>query len=101
MLTSSWRRPVVVLAMALAPALGSCSSGGSLASETARWLRTAGRFDDSPEHIACLEDAMHEELSPDELGQWLAEDPEGITVEEVQALPHAIDVADRCRHLTG
>ncbi len=40
---------------------------------------------------------MHDLLSDDELEEWLSRDPETITVEEIQALPHAIDMADRCR----
>ena len=80
--------------------LASCGgSNESSRSETARWLRTAGHFDETPEEIACLETAMHEALSQDELRAWLSRDPESITVEELQALPHAIEVADRCRHL--
>jgi hypothetical protein len=68
-------------------------------SEAAGWLRTAGHFDETPEEIECIEAAMYEALSRDELREWLSHDPERLTVEELQALPHAIDVADRCRHL--
>lgn len=69
-------------------------------SETAQWLRVAGHFDETPEEIACVEQAMLDLLTEDELDLWLSQDPETVTVEQVQALPRAIDVADRCRHLT-
>jgi hypothetical protein len=69
-------------------------------SETARWLRIAGNFDESPEQVACVEQAMHDLLTEEELDLWLSQDPETVTVEQVQALPRAIEVADRCRHLT-
>lgn len=68
-------------------------------SETAHWLRIAGHFDETPAEIACVEQAMHDLLTEDELDLWLSQDPETVTVEQVQALPRAIDVADRCRHL--
>jgi len=29
----------------------------------------------------------------------MAHDPEGMTVLEIQSLPRAMDIADRCRHL--
>jgi hypothetical protein len=81
--------------------LASCAgpTGRTQQSETARWLRTAGHFDETPEEIECIETAMHATLSEDELHQWLSQKPERLTVEKLQALPHAIDVADRCRHL--
>lgn len=68
-------------------------------SETARWLRAAAGFNETPELIDCMETAMDEELSREELREWLSHKPETITVEQIQVLPRAIDVADRCRHL--
>ena len=80
--------------------LVSCGqSNGSAGSETARWLRASAGFNETPELIDCMETAMQEELSPEELREWLSRNPETITVEQIQRLPHAIDVADRCRHL--
>ena len=76
-----------------------CASQEYPDSETARWLRAADGYDESPEVIRCVEQAMHDLLSPAELQEWLSRVPETITVEEIQSLPHAIEIADRCRHL--
>jgi len=40
---------------------------------------------------------MNDLLSESEIEEWLSHDPETISVEEIQTLPHAIEVADRCR----
>jgi len=80
--------------------LASCGqSDDSTQSETARWLRAAAGFNETPELIDCMETAMDEELTHEQLREWLSYEPETITVQEIQALPQAIDVADRCRHL--
>ena len=100
--SASWARGLrwlVAVAVAVM-LLASCGqSSESSQSETAQWLRAAAGFNETPELIDCMETAMHEELSPEQLREWLSYDPETITVEQIQALPHAIDVADRCRHL--
>ena len=36
---------------------------------------------------------MHDLLTYGELAQWLAQDPESMTVERIQSLPQAIDIA--------
>jgi hypothetical protein len=46
-----------------------------------------------------MEAAMRAELSDAEIREWLAHDPRTITVEAIQALPHATAIADHCRHL--
>jgi hypothetical protein len=76
--------------------LSSCSSEGS---ESRQWLSDAAGFNATPELIDCAEGAMDDLLSEAERREWLAHDPESITVEQAQALPDAIAVADRCRHL--
>ncbi len=79
-------------------ALTSCAAPDAFGtSDTAQWLRIAENFVETPAEIACVESVMHDLLSDDELEEWLSRDPETITVEEIQALPHAIDMADRCR----
>ncbi len=88
----------MVTALLVAP-LTACASDYP-DSETAQWLRIAGNFDETPEQVACVEQAMHDLLTDEELDVWLAQDPETVTVEQVQALPRAIEVADRCRHLS-
>ena len=94
------RRGVFPLIWAASMLLAACAGADGIPqSETARWLRTAGHFDETPEEIECIETAMHATLTQDELRQWLSQKPENLTVERLQALPHAIDVADRCRHL--
>ncbi len=50
-----------------------------------------------PPRSSSLSDFMHGELTPDELRQWLSQDPETVTVEDIQALPRSSDVADHCR----
>ena len=90
-------RLVAAVLLAL-PVLTACADDQP-DSGTAQWLRIAGHFDETPEEIACVEQAMHDLLTEDELDLWLSQDPETVTVEQVQALPRAIDVADRCRHL--
>lgn len=71
----------------------------STQSETTRWLRAAAGFNVTPEAIECVGTAMGDLLSEEQLREWLSHEPETITVLEIQALPRAIDVADRCRHL--
>lgn len=96
----SSRRVRTVVALAFLTTLALTSCGGSSeysSSETGRWLRIAGKFDETPEEIECVETAMHDLLSEAELRQWLSQDPETITVEQVQSLPHALEIADRCR----
>jgi hypothetical protein len=68
-------------------------------SSTARRVRTEGDFNDSPEEVDCVAEAMDELLTSAELRQWLARDPDDISVTEVQALPRAEAIADRCRQL--
>ena len=70
-------------------------------SEARQWLAEAAGFNVTPEMIDCAESAMDDLLTEPERREWLARDPETITVEQVQELPDAIAVADRCRHLTG
>ena len=70
-------------------------------SETRQWLSDAAGFNVTPEMIDCAEDAMDDLLDDAERREWFAHDPQTITVEEVQELPDAIAVADRCRHLMG
>lgn len=48
-------------------------------------------------HTAALSRWHGNLLLEEELQQWLSQDPETITVEEIQSLPHAIEVADHCR----
>ncbi len=89
---------VIVLALLALQTLTSCGgSDDAGTSDTSQWLRTAGKFDETPQEIACIEAAMEDLLSDAELAEWLSHNPETITVEEIQVLPHAIDVADRCR----
>ena len=99
------RRSAVVACVAVAAlALGACGSSGSKEvskSEIARWLRVSGGGDDPPEVIECLSDYMHRELTQEELRTWLAADPDEVTVEELQRLPRAIEIADQCRGVAG
>lgn len=94
----NWSRYAAVSALVVAAALSSCGLHYN-DTETARWLRAAGHFDDSPEVVNCADGAMQALLSDEERAQWLSHDPDSLTVETLQSLPHATDIADRCRHL--
>ena len=90
-------RSLAPLSVALVLSLAACRDD-ERTSDTTGWLR-AGGFNATPEEIECVADSMDELLSPEERSAWLSRDPERLTVEELQALPRAIAVADRCRHL--
>lgn len=68
-------------------------------SDIGAWLRASAGPDVSREVLVCTESAADALLSEDDRRIWLSHDPETITVEEMQQLPRAIEVADRCRHL--
>ncbi len=84
----------------LAPA-GCRTSDDISKADVARWLRVSGGGDDPEPVIECLSTYMYDEFTQDELRAWLSLDPSGATVEEVQRLPRAIEVADHCRGVAG
>jgi hypothetical protein len=97
---TAFRRAMGILGAVAAGAVSACASSTSTTdTEVADWLRAAAGVNETPELIECTEAAMRSELSDAEIREWLSHDPDEISVEEIQALPHAIDVADRCRHL--
>jgi len=59
-------RSGVLIAFAATFMLTSCGDAYN-AAETAQWLRVAGHFDETPEQINCIDRAMHDLLSEDEL----------------------------------
>ena len=88
------------LVIAATTSFAACSSTTDDAvSEIGEWLRAAAGFNATPEALACTEAAAEDLLSDDDERVWLAHDPETINVEQLQELPHAIEMADRCRHL--
>ena len=72
--------------------LASCSSGGS---ETRQWLSDAAGFNVTPEVVDCAEDAMDDLLTEAERREWLAHDPESITVENEKPVFGAVDAPTR------
>lgn len=62
-------------------------------------MRASAGFNVTPEALACTQSAVDDLLSEDDRRAWLSHDPETISVEQMQTLPRAMDVADRCRHL--
>ncbi len=89
--------------VAVSLALAACDSGSDevTKSEVEGWLRVSGGGDDPEEVIDCLSTYMYDELTQEELRQWLSVDPAKATAEEVQLLPRAIEVADHCRGVAG
>ncbi len=78
-----------------------CSDKKNEPADIGAWLEAAAGFNVTPEALACTASAAEDLLSEDDQKVWLSHDPETITVEQIQVLPHATEVADTCRHLLG
>lgn len=100
MRTVSGRRVLLTLLVGVITVAG-CTDTKNESSDIGAWLEASAGFNVTSEALACTESAAEDLLSEDDRKAWLSYDPETITVEQIQVLPHAIEVADRCRHLLG